>query len=99
MEQQQTPFEQALNQSAPKSYADGYYVQLGWHDVSISLHHLGKPLAIVTMPQGVAKALAAQINSSLQVFQENTGAQIFTAEELERMLQKHVPAAQKGESK
>lgn len=80
-----TPFQTALETDVPKGYADYVWVELGWSDISISFHHLGKPVGVITLPQGLAKAMAANITSGLQGLQDATGAQIFTPGELEQM--------------
>lgn len=85
-----TPLEAALSANVPRGYADYVYVQIGYGDVSISFHHLGKPVGLITLPHGLAKALAAQLTTSMKHFQDGTGLEIFTPAELEERIKEAV---------
>lgn len=94
-------FQQAVQSDCPKNHADQFSYQMGYGDIAIAFHHIGRPIGIVTIPYGLAKSLAAQISASIQNIESATHQVFRTPEETDAMITEYIKGqeTQKGVEK
>lgn len=80
----------AKQNGVPEIYANGFAVGLSGADGSVILERNGSPVAILNVSYTLAKTLALALGTAVSNFEQNTGQQLLTTHDVDRLFRKKV---------